>query len=270
MDDKLQLWVQRRGWDQAAAVYEESWFQQLQPATEKLLSFANVQPGESVIETASGTGLVTLVVAEQARDGRVLATDLSKKMLARLALAADAANLTNIETTACSGQAIATEDQFDVALCALGLMYMPDPRQAIAELYRTLLPGGRAAVSVWGERRNCGWNSLFGIVDARVQSEVCPMFFAMGAPAALTESLAGQGFVDIVEERISVVLEYPTEEAALTAAFVGGPVALAYTRFDDETKASAHVEYLDTIAQYRSGDGYLMPGEFVIASGRKP
>lgn len=270
MDAKLQLLVQRRGWDLASSDYQESWFRQLQPATDKLLAFADVKPGESVIEAASGTGLVTLVVAEQARNGRVLATDISKKMLAQLEVAADAVGLTNIETVACNAEVLATEDQFDVALCALGLMYMPDPWQAIAELYRTLRPDGRIAVSVWGERRNCGWASLFGIVDARVSSDVCPMFFGMGAPTALTGSMAEQGFVEITEERIHVVLDFPTEEAALSAAFVGGPVALAYARFDDETKISAHAEYLETIAQYRNGDGYLVPGEFVVATGRKP
>lgn len=270
MDAKLQRLLQRRGWDLAASDYEKSWSRQLQPSTDKLLAFADVKPGESVIETASGTGLITLVVAEQARNGRVLATDISKKMLLQLEAAADAAGLTSIETAACSAEALATEEQFDVAVCALGLMYMPEPWQAIAELHRTLRPGGRVALSVWGERRNCGWASLFGIVDARVSSDVCPMFFALGAPTALTESMAEQGFVDIIEERIRVTLRFPTEAAALSAAFVGGPVALAYARFDGATKASAHAEYLDSIAQYRTGNGYLVPGEFVIAAGRKP
>ncbi len=269
MDAKLQLFVQRRGWDLAASEYEESWSRQLQPSTDKLLAAADVKAGESVIEVASGTGLVTLVMAEQAGDGRVLATDISKKMLAQLEDAASASGLTNIETAACSAEALPTEDQFDVAVCALGLMYMPDPGQAIAQLYRALRPGGRAALSVWGERRNCGWASLFGIVDARVSSDVCPMFFGMGAPTALTESMAKHGFVEIIEERIRITLHFPSEEAALSAAFVGGPVALAYAHFDDDTKASAHAEYLDAIAQYRSGSGYLVPGEFVIATGRK-
>ena len=43
------------------------------------------------------------------------------------------------------------------------------------------IPGAAAVVAVWGERRNCGWAELFPIVDARVSSDVCPMFFALGA-----------------------------------------------------------------------------------------
>jgi hypothetical protein len=54
------------------------------------------------------------------------------------------------------------------------------------------------------------------------------------------------------------------------AAFEGGPVALAYSRFDVATRAEAHEEYVQSIAQYRQGDGYAIPGEFVIAHGVNP
>ncbi len=270
MEPKFQLWVQREGWDLASNDYESSWRRQLQPATDKLMEFADLQAGETVIESASGTGVVTLAVAEKVGTARVLATDLSPSMLAALEATAMDAGISNIETATCNAERLATEDQFDVALCALGLMYVPNPLQAISELDRTLRPGGRVAISVWGERGNCGWASLFEIIDARVKSEVCPMFFGMGAPSALSDALSLQGFVDVKEERISVTLDFPDDEAALNAAFIGGPVALAYARFDEAKRTSARAEYLEEIAPYRHGDGYRLPGEFVIASGVKP
>jgi hypothetical protein len=45
-------------------------------------------------------------------------------------------------------------------------------------------------------------------------------------------------------------------------------VALAYSRFDEATRRAVHAEYLDSIAAWRRGDGYRIPGEFVIASAR--
>ena len=69
---------------------------------------------------------------------------------------------------------------FDVALCALGLMYMPHPEQAVREMRRVLRPGGRMVIAVWGEHSLCGWSALFPIVDAEVASEVCPLFFQLG------------------------------------------------------------------------------------------
>jgi hypothetical protein len=66
------------------------------------------------------------------------------------------------------------------------------------------------------------------------------------------------------------VLSYDTADDALGAAFAGGPVALAYSRFDDATRSGAHAEYLASIAPFRDGDGYRVPGEFVVAAGVRP
>ena len=52
--------------------------------------------------------------------------------------------------------------------------------------------------------------------------------------------------------------------------FRGGPVALAYSRFDAATRRAVHAEYLASIAPYRSGGGYEVPGEFVVAAARAP
>jgi hypothetical protein len=124
-------------------------------------------------------------------------------------------------------------------------------------------------MSVWGQRSNCGWADLFPIVDARVESDVCPMFFALGAPGALAATLETAGFVGIETMRLAVDLRYADADEALGAAFLGGPVALAYSRFDDDARSSAHAEYLASIADHADGSGYRVPGEFVIASARR-
>jgi SAM-dependent methyltransferase len=149
-------------------------------------------------------------------------------------------------------------------------MYLPSPAVAVAEVARVLRPGGRVVAAVWGERRNCGWAEVFPIVDARVSSDVCPMFFALGAPGCLAGLVARAGFVDVEEHRISTELVYVDEDAAIGAAFLGGPVALAHARFDDTTKASAYDEYLASIEPFRDGAGFRVPGEFVIVAARLP
>src|SRR5262249_701870 len=133
---------------------------------------------------------------------------------------------------------------FDVALCALGLMYVPHPEIALGEMHRILKPGGRVVCAVWGQRSACGWAEIFPIVDARVRSEVGPMFFRLGIRHALEQALAAAGFGRIECRRLETRLHYAGANEACEAAFVGGPVALAYSRFSEETKAEAREDYL--------------------------
>jgi trans-aconitate methyltransferase len=82
MDARLQLRVQRYGWDAAASHYHSGWETQLRPAHDQLLSVAEIAPGQRIIETACGSGLVTLRLAAMVGpQGRILATDLSQGML---------------------------------------------------------------------------------------------------------------------------------------------------------------------------------------------
>lgn len=270
MDPRLQRRVQRYGWDKAAEYYEHSWKEQLKPAQDKLMEMMALKPGETVLETACGTGLVTEIIANRVgANGRVVATDLSEGMI----------NLAKLRLSSVNGsvdfQRMDAEnlqlngESYDAAICALGLMYVPDPVQSLKEMHRILKPGGRAGIAIWGERKNCGWAEIFPIVDQFVASEVCPMFFQQGTGEALDYSMKTAGFQDIETVRFQRNLTFIDEEQVLMAAFAGGPVALAYRKFDDDTREKAHQEYLESISGYQKGSGYEIPGEFVVSKAVK-
>jgi ubiquinone/menaquinone biosynthesis C-methylase UbiE len=271
MEAKLQRRIQRYGWDKASGYYERYWSEQLKPAQHLLLEMAALQLGECVLDIACGTGLVTFPAATSVgTDGRVQATDLSEKMVAWVRDEAIKRKALNVTSDWMDAEDLKFPDSsFDAVLCALGLMYVPDPTKALGEMRRVLKPGGRAVVAVWGARRACGWAEIFPIVDARVQSEVCPMFFQLGTGEALRYTFENAGFSEIQSERIQTVLHYDTPEDACGAAFAGGPVALAYSKFSDQTREEAHAEYLASIERYQEQSGYHIPGEFVVTRGRK-
>lgn len=265
MDAKLQLRVQRYGWDAAAPHYETGWQRALLEAQETLVRMSDLDAGQRVIETACGSGLVTKMISTAVGPtGEVFATDLSQEMVN----ATEALGLKNVRTARMGAEALNVEEQsFDRAVCALGLMYSPDPLTAITEMRRALRPEGRATVTVWGERRNCGWAEVFPIVDRQVKSEVCPMFFASGAPGALKRDFEQAGFTAIDEHRQSKVLEFGSARALLDAVLLGGPVALAVKRFDEATMKRVETEFLDSVAEHADQGSYRIPGEFVTVSG---
>lgn len=271
MDPRLQRRVQRYGWDRAVGEYERGWRSQLEPAQRRLLEMADLRSGERVLEIASGTGLVTFPAAEAVGpSGFVLATDLSEGMVQALRAEAERRGLRQVRAERMGAEDLRVQDAaYDVALCSLGLMYVPDPGRALSEMRRALRPGGRAVQAVWGARERCGWAEIFPIVDARVKTEVCPLFFQTGTGEYMRIAMEAVEFQEIEVERLSVILQYQSVEDALAAAFTGGPVALAYSRFDEATRDAARREYLASIEPYRSGEGYEIPGEFVVARGVK-
>lgn len=271
MEARLQRRIQRYGWDRAVAYYEEFWRRQLAPAHERLLALAELRPGERVLDVACGTGLVTFPAAEAVgAGGAAVGTDISEKMVAAARELAARKGLSHVTFEHMDAEGLRLPDHsFDAALCALGLMYVPDPREALRQMLRVLRPGGRAVSAVWGARSRCGWAEIFPIVDARVESEVCPMFFRLGTGDALAMTYEAAGFRDIVAERLNTTLHYDSPEDTCGAAFAGGPVALAYSRFSEKTRDEAHAEYLASIEPFRNGNGYDIPGEFVAVRGRR-
>lgn len=272
MKPDLQRRVQRYGWDRAAPYYETGWQDQLWSAQERLLSEVDPEAGEIILDVSCGTGLVTIPLAALvAPGGAVIGIDLSEGMIEEARSLASKKGTENIDFKHMDAEEIEQpDDLFDAVICSLGLMYYPNPDKALQEMYRVLRPGGRIAALVWGARKECGWAEIFPIVDRRVQSDVCPLFFQLGTGNTLSDTFKLAGFRKLKSHRFSYNLHFRDEEQACVSAFLGGAVALAYQKFDDQTKEEVCKEYLDSIRQYRTGKSYDVPGEFIITMGFKP
>ena len=272
MEARLQRRVQRYGWDLASDTYEPLWSAQLAPAQALMLAMAAPAPGERVLDVACGTGLASLLAAVAVGEaGSVLGVDLSQGMVDAATARASERGVRNARFARMDGERLELPDAgFDAALCALGLMYMPAPEAALGELRRVLRPRARVGLAVWGERARCGWSPVFEGVEREVASDVCPLFFRLGAGDALARACEQAGFEAIEVRRIAVSLDYPDGESACNAALVGGPVALAWSRFDAPTRSRVRAGYLAAIAPWRTGAGYRMPGEFVVVAARTP
>ena len=272
MDARLQRRIQRYGWDLAVDDYARHWHALLAGVQAELQALAAPQPGEQVLDVACGTGVVSLAMAAAVGPGgSVLGVDLSDGMVASAAARAQAAGISQARFARMDAEALTLPAaSFDLVVCALGLMYLPDADAALREVQRVLRPGGRAVFAVWGERTRCGWAPLFGIVDAEVHSEVCPLFFALGQGEALACRCAAAGLAVTHSHHRDDALWHADADAACDAAFAGGPVALAWSRFDGATRGRVRERYRDAIAPWREGAGYRLPAEFVLVAARRP
>ncbi len=272
MEARLQRRVQRYGWDRAAAAYDPLWAAQLAPAQAEVLACAGLKPGERVLDIACGTGATALEAAAcVAPGGEVLGVDLSQRMVDAATARAAARGCDNVRFARMDAENLALADGgFDAALCVLGLMYVPQPRDALREMRRSLRPAGRIVLAVWGERSRCGWAEVFPIVDAEVKSEVCPLFFSLGQADALEGLCIAAGLTVTHTSKVTAWLGYRSADEACDAALVGGPVALAWSRLGAAARARVRRRYLGSIAPCRHGDSFRIPGQFVIVGASAP
>lgn len=269
---KLQRRIQRYGWDAAAEIYHTNWQDKLLPVHQAMFDMAGLKPADRVLEIACGSGLATTQVANIVGDnGHVFATDISVEMISILNTTIARMGLKNITTRRTGAEDSETVDtgEFDAALCALGLMYFPQPELALGNMWQALKPGGRATSVVWGQRNKCRWAELFPIVDEFVESDVCPLFFSLGFGEALSQLYKSQGFESVDTRRVEIRLDFADEQEIFAAFIDGGPVALAVKRFNRDTRHKVEMAFLDSVIDFKNNNKFSIPTEYVVVSGIK-
>src|SRR6202047_1236642 len=111
---------------------------------DRILEIADPQPGQTVVDVGSGTGLLTLVFARRA--ARVWAVDSSPAMIQYLRVKADSAELENVEAVVASAVSLPLVDEVAdlvVSNYCLHELGGAEKEAALAEAMRVLKPGGR-------------------------------------------------------------------------------------------------------------------------------
>jgi ubiquinone/menaquinone biosynthesis C-methylase UbiE len=231
-----------------------------------LIEAAGIAPGMAVLDLASGAGEPALSIARAVGpEGRVVATDLVDDMLAGARRRATAAGLDNLECHIVDMEALAfSEASFDRVTCRFGIMFVPDPVQAMAEALRVLRPGGASAWMVWGPIAD---TTVFDVTQREVRAELglphepnLPQF-SFGRAAA--------GFAEVAETELRYTPKPPAGsrfwEANVEMSFGAEVDKLSVNerRRLDARLESAFDAYLD-------GDRYRLTAHVRIGTGRRP
>ena len=132
----------------SAHPYARWWSPYLRPIGERLVQALPLSGASRVLDVGSGAGGLTSALKTAAPRAIVIGVDASEGML-RLARAASPDPLAVMDA-----QALAVRSAgIDVAVCAFVLFHLPDPARGIAEMARTLRPGGAVGSVTWGVER---------------------------------------------------------------------------------------------------------------------
>ena len=243
--------------------------------TELLIARIRPRPGERVLDVASGPGGVALAAAAAVGpSGHVLATDLAPEWAEVVAEGCARAELTNVIFRAMGAEALDLPDtSFDVVLCKLGLMFVPDPVRALREMRRVLRQGGRLGVVVWSTADRVAHH---GIVH-RALAPYAPLLspeqrlpgpLELGEPGLIERYVAAAGFRDIVVERHTLECVYGDAEEYcrryLEPAFER--VRVATGALSIELRERIYHDVLTQLESHRRADRICLPNEAIYVT----
>ena len=119
-----------------------------------LIRRSGIQPGMRVLEIGCGSGAYTLKIARAVgATGKVVALDIQPGMLEQLKnklTRSENTDIRNVEPLLASAYQLPFQNgSFDAAFMITVLQEIPDKWRALAEVRRTLRPGGIVAVTEW-------------------------------------------------------------------------------------------------------------------------
>ena len=120
----------------------------------KLVEHAVLPSRGRVLDVASGRGAVLFPAAEAVGpEGFVIGIDLAEGMRKETTREINQRGLANAEMRQMDAEHLDFPDSsFDAVLCGFALFFFPQLNRALAEFRRVLKPGGRIAVSTWGNQ----------------------------------------------------------------------------------------------------------------------
>jgi ubiquinone/menaquinone biosynthesis C-methylase UbiE len=240
------------------------------PFAHRLLERAQLAPGERVLDVACGTGVATRLAADAVGpEGSVAGLDPNPGMLE----VARSVTPSGVDWHEAPAEAMPLPDAtFDVALCSMGLQFFPDKGQALREVHRVLVPGGRVVLGTPGPTP-----PLFEAIDRALTGHLGPgasMFvqavFSVHDPDEVRGLLGHAGFdeIDVANSSLPLRLAPPAE--FFWQYVHSTPLAAVVGDLDEEARASLEAEVVERCQPFVDGDATVMEPGVLIASGRRP
>jgi len=128
--------------DKQASHYDKQWNTWSEESLAWIVDHAGINPGDSVLDVATGTGFTALAFSERAAE--VVGSDVSSGMLEQARKRAAEQGFTNTTFVEAAAEALPFPDSsFDIVTCRIAAHHFLDVKKFVAETARVLKPGGR-------------------------------------------------------------------------------------------------------------------------------
>ncbi len=249
--------------DWGAGKYETT-AAELEPVARVVVEQAALGAGEDVLDLACGTGNAALLAA--AHGARVIGVDAAPRLLEVARTRAKALGV-DLEVREGDLLALPVDDaSVDVVLSVFGVIFAPDPGQALREVARVLRPGGRVLVSAWVPAGPI--DAMLGAMG-RIMGQVTkapPMERFAWSEAATVGSLASQAGLTLEATTTGELAIRAQSPQAYVMAGQEHPMALAARRAVQPEVATEVREAMTAVLRAANEDtaAFLVHSPYVV------
>jgi ubiquinone/menaquinone biosynthesis C-methylase UbiE len=178
----------------------------------RTVELLGLERGMRVLDVCCGTGASALpAAAAVGNEGRVIGVDLAENLLELARKKAAALRLDNVEFLKADMTALPFEQEsFDAVIIVFGIFFIPDMEEQVRKLWRLVRPGGKLAITTWGQRffepAYTEWKTVLGMVAPEWVSDFNPWDRITTVEAVLELLEEGVGKSDevgvVTEERV--------------------------------------------------------------------
>lgn len=187
----------------------------------KLVEHANLPRGARILDVACGRGAVLFPAAEAVgAEGSVIGIDFAAGMVEGTSREAAERGLLHVEVRQMDSEHLDFPDSsFDVILCGFAIFFFPQLERALAEFRRTLKPGGRIALSTWGNEFDAQWEWFDQLVKKYLPPDPAEEQDSESAdephfdtPEGMQKIMTTAGFTSVQVRSEAVDFTYATKE----------------------------------------------------------
>ncbi|MGH9911521.1 MAG: class I SAM-dependent methyltransferase [Nitrososphaeraceae archaeon] len=282
LDSKQYKEAERQKWDNVANGWKKWWNTTERGAgklSKRLMELAEIKPGSRVLDIATGIGEPAITAANKiGKTGHILATDISPGMLSVAKQRAISLGLQNvIEFKEGDIETIdLPPSTFDTALCRGGLMFLPDLKAGLSNIYRSLIEGGRFAAAVWASPDKVPFisevmNTITKETNSQPPPPGTPGPFSLSDENSLKNSFITSGFKDPIIEKMNVSLDFESADDFTTFVLeTAGPVQTILANQTSERRGVILGAITEVAKKYAHSTGRVkFDNEAILIVGKK-
>jgi len=241
------------------------------------------QPGDKVLDLGCGFGdttqrLAALVGAE----GEAVGIDVAEPFIEMAREEAEEAGVENVRFLTGDVQATEFEETFDYAFSRMGIMFFANPVQALRNVRKALVPGGRLCAVVWRRKLDNDWVRRAELVveeylehpEETDQPTCGPGPFSMANADTVSEQLKIAGFEEIALQRCDLPLKIGNDlDQAVEMNMSIGPAGEVLRLWEDridEIRPKIASDLREALAEFDGPDGVIAPASTWIIGARTP